>query len=621
VVLRCTPDGKVTPEMIEYVASQAKTGVAYVTLGNAPVVYDGNSSWHCEMDITTDRSIFGLSKLVNAARENGAEISVQLSHAGRGALPRDGEFAIAPSVVPVPGRDISRIREMDKADLEYIKSRFCDCAARCVHSGMRMIMIQCGHNNLLGQFLSPESNIRKDQYGGSAFSRQRYPLEVLKAVRETVGDNVIIEIRVSATEDTPGGLEFDESLDFMVHAQEFIDIVHISRGNIYGSSGGFAVSTLFKERLHNVEFSRKAKQVLSVPVAVVGNINTIDEANMIISSGSADIVAMAKAYQADNELIRKSINGQLEEIRPCSRCDECGKFHKYGISMRCAVNPRLGMDFKNRCIIIPSEKKKILVAGGGPAGMMAAQTLAMKGHSVILFEKSDHLGGMLADGCRIPFKRYMKEYLDWDIRATRKSGTEIKYKTEVTSSLVADVNPDAVVVATGSRYKRPACSGLDSPNVIFLKDLLYGKRTPGNEIVICGAGMSGLETALMLAESGRSVRVVDQMSTGHFGEAFPDFYKIEILQKLRDLMVVFDGGKTISRFSEHGAVATDSEGRKHIIKADSFIIAAGVEPVAELPEKLLGEYPGYIYPVGSCMGTGRNLYNANQEAFYTAIAL
>ncbi len=607
--------------MIDYVAFQAKTGVAYVTLGNAPVVYDRNSSWHCEMDITNDRSIFGLSKLVNAARENGAEISIQLSHAGRGAVPQKGGYALAPSVVPLPGRSPDSLKEMDIEDLEFIKSRFCECAARCVNAGMRMLMIQCGHNNLLGQFLSPESNIRKDQYGGSPAARRRYPLEILKAVRDTVGENVIIEIRVSATEDTPGGLEFDESLEFMIEAEEFIDIVHISRGNIYTSGGSFAISTLFKDRLHNVEFSRKAKQVLKVPVAVVGNINTVDDANMIISSGSADIVAMAKAFQADNGLIRKAIMGKPEDVRPCSRCDECGKFHKFGISMRCAVNPWLGMDFKNRCIITPSDSKKILVAGGGPAGMMAAQTLSGKGHSVILFEKSDHLGGLLSDGCMIPFKKYMKEYLEWDIRATRKSGTEIVYNTEVTNCLVADINPDAVVVSTGSRYKMPDCTGLESPNVILLKELLYGRRTPGEEVVICGAGMSGLETALMLAEMGRKIRIIDHITVEHFGESLPNFYGMELMEKLKKHHVILDGGKLISKFSEHGAVATDIEGRRHIIKADSFIIATGVEPAVELSEKLLSEYPGYIYPVGSCMGTGRNLYNANQEAFYTAISL
>ena len=194
VVLKCSPEGEVTQEMLDYVAWQAKNGVGYLTIGNTPVVHTDSSAWVCELNVTQDRCIHGLEMMARTARENGAEMSVELAHAGRGSKSTPGNPALAPSDVPLNGGPLGYIKPMNEEDMAYVRQQFVDCAIRCRKAGLKIIMIHCAHNNLLAQFLSPASNHRTDAYGGSLENRMRFPLSVLKAVREAV-PNMVIECR------------------------------------------------------------------------------------------------------------------------------------------------------------------------------------------------------------------------------------------------------------------------------------------------------------------------------------------------------------------------------------------------------------------------------------------
>ena len=372
VVLKCSPEGEVTQEMLDYVAWQAKTGVGYLTIGNTPVVHTDSSAWVCELNVTQDRCIHGLEMMARTARENGAEMSVELAHAGRGSNSTPGNPALAPSDVPLNGGPLGYIKPMNEEDMAYVRQQFVDCAVRCQKAGLKIIMIHCAHNNLLAQFLSPASNHRTDAYGGSLENRMRFPLSVLKAVREAV-PNMVIECRCSAQEDTPDGLQLEESLTFMERAQAYVDIIHVSRGNIFFNYGStFTIPTYFKGRQLNVAFAAEAKKRLHVPVAVVGNITSLQEAEDIIGSGKADIVVMAKSYMADENLIHKSIRGHAEEVRPCTRCDWCGNANNFGTSMRCAINPLLGRDIDLSKLVEPGQEKheegNQVLCGEGLAG-------------------------------------------------------------------------------------------------------------------------------------------------------------------------------------------------------------------------------------------------------------
>ena len=621
VVLKCSPEGEVTQEMLDYVAWQAKTGVGYLTIGNTPVVHTDSSAWVCELNVTQDRCIHGLEMMARTARENGAEMSVELAHAGRGSNSTPGNPALAPSDVPLNGGPLGYIKPMNEEDMAYVRQQFVDCAVRCRKAGLKIIMIHCAHNNLLAQFLSPASNHRTDDYGGSLENRMRFPLSVLKAVREAVPD-MVIECRCSAQEDTPDGLQLEESLQFMERAQEYVDIIHVSRGNIFFNYGStYTIPTYFKGRQLNVAFAAEAKKRLHVPVAVVGNITSLQEAEEIIGSGKADIVVMAKAYMADENLIHKSIRGQAEDVRPCTRCDWCGNANNFGTSMRCAINPMLGKDIDLSKLVAPGEEKHVMVIGGGPGGMMAAQTLREMGHRVSLYEKSDRLGGLLNDATVASFKEYMRLYLQWDVRQTMQCGAEIHLNTEVTPELVERVNPDAVIVASGSTYVHPNIPGITLEKVKTVSDVENHRVPVGEQVVVCGGGIVGLECAVMLGMEGKQVTVIDQIPLEKFADGMPVFNHIELNHQLEKYGVSLVGGQRITAFGENGVETVDASGEKRQFAGDTYVLALGVKPDNRLAQQLLSIYAEGVYVVGDCVSTGRVLADANQEAFHAAIRI
>lgn len=289
--------------------------------------------------------------------------------------------------------ELDNLRTMDRADMDYLRDRFVDCAVRCQKAGFRMIMLHCAHNNFLAQWLSPDSNVRTDEYGGTPENRRRYPLEVLKAVREAVGPNMVIELRVSATEDTPGGLELPESLDFMEAAQEYVDIMHVSRGQRVHPGRHLHHPHLFQGPPAQRGLCRRGQEAPAHPRVRGGQ-------HHHPGGGGGDHRLRQGGHRGHGQEPhgRRRPGGEVpgrptpDQVRPCTRCDLCGNANTYGTSMRCAINPRLGQTGP----IEPAPvKKKVMVIGGGPGGMMAAQTLVARGHEVTLYEKQDKLGGLL----------------------------------------------------------------------------------------------------------------------------------------------------------------------------------------------------------------------------------
>ncbi|MDC7125951.1 MAG: FAD-dependent oxidoreductase [Spirochaetales bacterium] len=621
VVLKCAPNGDMTQEMIDFMKWQANTGVAYITVGDTPVTHENDSAWLCEMNVNSDDCIHGMNQLVESARYNGAEISVELAHAGRGSRQtQGGDPVLAVSASRPLNPEETNLKEMDYDDMQYMKERYVDCAVRCKKAGFRMVMLHCAHNNLIAQFLSPHSNVRTDEYGGSPENRRRWPLEVIKAVREAVGEDMVIEIRVSAQEDTPGGLEFPESLDFMEAAQEFVDIIHISRGNIFTIGGTYTIPTYLKGRQLNVAFAAEAKKRLKIPVAVVGNITSLAEAEEIIASGKADIVAMAKSHMADGDLVAKSLKSNIEDIRPCTRCDWCGNANTYGTSMRCAINPRMGISGEIEKLP-ETKRKRVVVIGGGPGGMMAAQTLTARGHKVTLFEKSDSLGGLLKDATDAPFKEYLRKYLEWDIRATLNCGADIRLNSEVSLHTIEKENPDAVIVATGSSYLHPQIPGINKPIVKKVREVDNHSVDPGQKVVICGGGLTGLECALMLAMEGKSVTVIDKIPKDNFCEGMPIFNRADLLAHLNKYNVNLIGEVSVTEFTDHGIELQNADGHAQSLVADSCVIAMGVEPDNSLAHLLLKEYGPQVSLVGDCVSRGRTFYHANQEAYHASMKI
>lgn len=620
VVLKCNADGSMSQDMLDFMEWQAQTGAGWVTVGDTPVTHDNTSHWLCEMNVCDDDCIHGMNALVEVCRKNGAELSAELAYAGRGnRAPKDGSpTAIVSAERPLNEGD--NVRTMTREDMNYFREQFVDCALRCKHAGFRMVMLHCAHNNFLAQWLSPDSNVRTDEYGGSPENRRKYPLEVLKAVREAVGEDMVIELRVSATEGIPGGLEFEESLDFMEKAQEYVDIMHISQGSIFHLSARYTIPTYFRtpHQPLNTKYSEIVKQRLHIPVAVVGMITSLEQAEEIIATGKADIVAMAKSFMADGDIVHKSLAGAADRVRPCTRCDLCGNANTWGTSMSCAVNPRCGISGKIEKVP-ESQRKRVMVIGGGPAGMMAAQILQKRGHSASLYEKSGRLGGLLNDACLVPFKQLMKEYVAWDVRETMECGAEIHLNTEVTAELVARENPDAVIVATGSVYLEPPIPGME--HTLAVRDVDGHTVECGETVVVCGGGITGLECALALSNEGKTVTVVDMLPREQFVMEMPIFNKADLMAQLAENGVQLVGSQRIQSI-DNGVRTLDETGAEQFFPADSVVNALGVKPNDDLGKELLRQYGSdQVILVGDCTAKGGTYFRANHEGYNAAMRI
>jgi len=628
VTLTCAPDGSVIQDTIDFAAWQADTGVAYVTIGDTPVTHDARSAWLCELNVNSDDCIPGMNRLARIVREHGAEISVELAHAGRGGKWFDGDPPLAvpsasrPLIGGLAGGSRPPLKDADRDDMDYFKSRYVDCAVRCKHAGFRMVMLHCAHGNFLAQWLSPDSNVRTDEYGGSPENRRRYPLEVLKAVREAVGEELVIEIRVSAQEDNPDGYGLAESLDFMEAAQEYVDIIHVSRGTIFGPGAVYTIPTIFSERRLNVAFAAEAKKRLRVPVCVVGNITTLAEAEEIIASGQADIVAMAKSLMTDQQLVEKSLAGREDEIRPCTRCDQCGNNQIYGTSMTCSVNPRFGVH-GDIPVLPEAARKQVLIIGGGPGGLEAARTAAARGHRVTLCERSGALGGLLADATVLPFKNYMREYFEWSLRMLERSDVQVLLNTEATPEWVEAQSPDAVIVATGSRYITPELIGIDHPKCMPGKDADAAAADgtfKAERAVVCGAGLTGLETALALAETGAQVTVLDVIPERAFGRGMAFFNMLDMFGRMERAGVQRVGEQRVTRFTDDGVETVGTDGAVKLWPADVYVLCFGIAPDNALGLSLLAKYPQDVYLVGDCVTGGRTYGDAIREGDFAAMA-
>ena len=252
---------------------------------------------------------------------------------------------------------------------------------------------------------------------------------------------------------------------------------------------------------------------------------------------------------------------------------------------------------------------------------MAAQTLVQKGHCVTLFEKGESLGGLLKDATAAPFKEYLRNYLQWDIRTTLNCGAEIRLNTEVTVETIEKENPDAVIVATGSKYLHPPIPGIDNRIVKMVRDVESRSVEVGETVLVCGGGLTGLECALTLGMEGKDVTVIDMIPTEHFCKEMPIFNKADLFNHLEEYGVKLIGNRKILSFIDSGAETEDKEGNRILMEADTCVIALGVVPENTLGKKLLSQYGPDVHLIGDCVSKGRTFYHANQEAYHTAMLI
>ena len=602
-----------TQNYVDFVEEQAKTGVAMVTLGATPINFTTAPDFPAELNVTEDVRVQGLVLLAKAAHRHGAKLSVELVHAGRAADPNllTETDALAASNFPIPGK-YPYIKEMDQRDMDQIIADYVDCALRVQRAQFDAVLIHAAHGNLIGAFLSPMTNTRSDIYGGSLENRMRFPLAIIKAMREAVGPHFLLDMRISGDEILEGGMRIDEVIEFIKVAQQYIDMVNISAGLIVDPAAEFfTMPPYYQPHLLNVHLSRQVKACpdIHIPVSVVGRITSIEEAESVLAAGDADAVYMARGMLADTEQLKKCWRGEEDTVRPCLGCHMCATGG--GNHMSCTVNPQLARGYRWWEIPEARTKKKVAIVGGGPAGMQAAQILVQRGHEVVLFEKSDKLGGTLHDINKLKFKGDLLKYTEWDIRTTMECGADIRLGVEATPDIVMAEQPDAIIVATGNEPLRIPIPGLDRAEVHDVRDVDSGRVKLSGKIVVIGGGASGCESALDLAmEEGNEVSIVDRIPNEDFANTMTHICRGMLLFELDRNNVTRYGGNDLRFIDDDGVHILDHDWRETVLEADHVVNAMGLKSVHdEAWRELIPE----VHYIGDAEAIG-TIYTANHRA-------
>lgn len=581
--------GYVTQQMIDYYVARAKGGVGIISCQSSSVLYECRAPRR--LFIYDDKFMPKLRELTAAIHRHRAKVALEVAHWGMLAINHltgiehpEAIKVIAPSpVLYAPANFVPK--EATQDDIDRIVTGFAQAARRIKDANFDAVEIHGAHGRLIGQFLSPFWNRRNDKYGGNLENRARFACEVISAIRKEVGPDFPIVFRLSGSDFLEGSITLEHTL---TQAPMFVeagaDALHVS-ASTPGSYHWQFPPYLFPDG-NLVHLSEAIKKVVKVPVIAVGKIGDPVFAETVLEQDKADFVAMGRALLADPELPNKAREGRLGEIRRCIYCNNCLKRGEVGEDwskghVRCTVNPYVCRE--NEFELKPAAApKKVMVIGGGLAGLEAARVLAERGHDVSLYEKDSQLGGQWniasVQETRGNFASLTKQL----IQALHKAKVSVVLNTEVTTQLVKEVRPDAVVVATGALPKAPDVSGVHGRNVIQANDVFRGKAKVGGRIVVIGGRYIGLAVADLLAERGEKVAVVDQVELGQGMES-------NIFLTLRDRLIE----KGVQFFLRSPLVEILSTGvyinfqrELTFLKADTVVLAVGVQPVNNLAFEL-----------------------------------
>ena len=615
-----TEKGELTEGAIAFYENRARGGAAIVTVSEACVDYVNGKSHGRLINLQNPGVLAGLTNCARAIRRHGALASIELNHAGmlsdfdvlEAERRGDGEIRYGPSETLLPSG--TQVMAMTREQIGEAVRRFADGAALVKRAGFDMLMVHAGHGWLLHQFLSPLTNRRRDEYGGSRENRFRLALEVLEAVRRAVGPGFPIELRFSAMETAPGGITLADAAAFAQAAQELVDILHVSAGG----EPDFHVThpSMFAEAGCNVKYAAEIKKHVRIPVAAVGALNEPAQMEEILASGQADILCMARALLADPELPRKVEQNREDEILRCIRCFTCHAERMLTQTRICALDPRIGREYEAKFDAPATKPKRLLIAGGGPGGMQAAVSAARRGHSVILCEKTGELGGNLRCEVNVPFKSAFPKYISTMCRQMELAGVEVRLNTEVTPSLVAELAPDALFIAVGAEALRPPIPGLNGKNVVFGTELEQREGEIGERVAVIGGGLVGCESGLYLALKGHTVTILELRP-----EVAPDAnprHRPALLKELEEHTKVRTGLR-VTEITETGVHCTDAAGKTAFFPADTVLCAAGLVPRRKTVDALRGTAP-IVEIIGDCDRPGI-IRGAVWRAYHAALDL
>jgi 2,4-dienoyl-CoA reductase-like NADH-dependent reductase (Old Yellow Enzyme family)/NADPH-dependent 2,4-dienoyl-CoA reductase/sulfur reductase-like enzyme len=623
----CIVDNRPSDQGVAFYGARARGGFAQVTVGEADVDWD----YACRSDAFNNISdpnpkywhSGAFYELTMAIKEHGAVASMEINHSGAGNHPKN-----------IPGRknpigptgyvreDGITVDEMDEEMMNQVAENFARAAKYLKLVGFDMCMVHGGHGWLLGQFLSPLTNKRGDQYGGSRENRARFPMMVIDRIRNAVGDDFLIEYRVSGEELVEGGLTIDDTIEFAKLIEKKVDMIHVSVGIYHLHVESRTFSSMYDPHGCNIHLAEAIKKRVNIPVTVVGGINDPVMAETIIAEGKADFVALGRQALADPEFPNKVLTGRTAEISPCLRCGCFSPMEQTEgeivppHTFQCTVNPVTSKEYRMQLEPPIKSTKRVLVVGGGPGGMYAAITASERGHHVHLVEKTDSLGGVLKFTDFDTFKSDLSRYKNSLINRLNRLDVDVKTGVMVTPEFVEHADPDALIVAIGSQPIVPDIPGVSGSNVMHALDVYWDPEKVGKKVVMIGGGLVGCETGLHLSAQGRSATIVEMLD--RLAVDATESHRIALFKMMRKWHIqCYTGSKCIG-IAPTGVTVLNNDGAEQHLEADTVVYATGMKAQTDMAFGLSDAAPRQYFLIGDCVNP-RKVKQAVHEGFHAGM--
>ncbi|MBS3649054.1 FAD-dependent oxidoreductase [Pseudaminobacter sp. 19-2017] len=600
-------DGHVTERLIAYQEARAKGGAGLIVVQVSGVHETARYTSHVLM-ATSDDAIPGYRALADAVHRHGAKICGQLFHPGREIMEtQDGTapVAYAPSAVPNSRFHVMPV-PMSLRMIREIVSGYGDAAARLMQAGFDGCEIVASHGYLPAQFLNPNVNRRDDEYGGSVENRLRFLREIADDIRSKTSPEFVVGLRITGEEHDSQTLDTGEALTFcqMLDQDGVIDYFNVVAGTSASLKGAVhIVPPMYFPNGYSAPFSAALKQIVTKPVFVAGRINQPQTAEQVLASGQADMCGMTRAMICDPEMPAKAAAGRVDDIRACIACNQAciGHFHK-GYPISCIQHPETGRELTLGIKTPAARRKRIIVAGGGPAGMKAAAVLAARGHEVVLHEAAAQLGGQAKLAQLLPGRAEFGGIVTNLAREMELAGVTVKRNSPVTRALVEAEGAEAVVIATGGKPRRPLIEGGEDTHVVDAWQVLAGQANVGANVLIADwkADWIGLGVAEKLARDGCNVTLcVEGLFAGETIHGYVRDTMMANLHRLGVHVVAYArlygaDGSTI--YMEHCA-----SGEPIIFEGiETLVVSQGHDRVAELEAELEG-FAGEVHVIGDAL--------------------
>ncbi|MDR3277414.1 MAG: FAD-dependent oxidoreductase [Oscillospiraceae bacterium] len=622
-----SPDNYIFDYAISMFEEKARGGAAAVTVGHTEVNYGDEDSdgFGLYFDFRRREGSAALAEFASAIQQYGAHASAELNYGGIAQTVPEDSNAPSPGGPPVTGVSYgvsggrgsggAIVPEMTQNKMQSVIADYVKCVEKMCRCGFHMVTIHGAHGWMPAQFLSPVTNRRSDEYGGSLENRMRFPLELMRAVRAAAGADMVVEYRLSGVDPSKDPAGFEELVTFCGALEGLADIIHVSSGGLTEDSFTHTFPSYLSPRGVNRTLAASLKKRVNIPIAVVGAISRPEMAEEFIAGGVADFVALCRPLIADPAWPEKAKRGREDDIIPCIACYSCLDVMHKSHFLGCAVNPRSGREHRVPPIEPAAVKKNVVVVGGGPSGLQAAITAADRGHNVTLFEKSGALGGLLKISDENDIKWMLNGYKNYLIGQTLRRPIRVLLNTEATPGSVETYAPDTVIVASGSEPIVPKIPGVDGTNVFTCTEIHENRGSPGGRLVVVGGNLVGCETALYLKNLGKTEVTVLEM-TGALHADLSDIVSMSLDGRMREAGIRAVTGARCVKISPDGVTARSEDGEEEFLPCDTVVLAVGLRPRRDVFESLLSSAADVI-PVGDCVSPA-TVMQASRTAYFAA---